>query len=451
MAAPSDSQNPDTRPLCFVLMPFGTKTDASGKSIDFNDVYQRLIRPAIEEAGLAPVRADEEQAGGVIHKPMYERLILCEYAVADLTTANANVFYELGVRHAIKPFSTILIAASDTRLPFDVGPLRTLMYEIDATGRAGNPDHDRETLAGALVTAREANTDSPLFQLVDGYRPPKIEHIKTDVFRQQVQYAEDAKRRLAAARKGDEKEVRHVEADLGPIEDVEAGVLIDLMLSYRAVKGWTAMIELVERMPRPLAQSVMVREQYAFALNRAERGEEAETVITHLIAERGPSSESYGILGRVYKDRWEAAKKAGRRAGGHLQQAIDAYLRGFQTDWRDAFPGINAVTLMELAEPPDERRHELIPVVTYAARRRIEGGEPDYWDHATLLELAVLADDRAAADRQLDLALALLREPWEAETTARNLRLIREARQERGEEADWIAEIEHELAREAGD
>jgi hypothetical protein len=59
--------------------------------------------PSVVIAGLQPLRADEEVTGGIIHKPMFERLILCEYAVADLTTANANVFYELGVRHAVRP------------------------------------------------------------------------------------------------------------------------------------------------------------------------------------------------------------------------------------------------------------------------------------------------------------------------------------------------------------
>ena len=82
------------KPLCFVLMPFGKKPHASGMLIDFDAVYSELIRPAIEAADLEPIRADEEVAGGIIHKPMFERLILCEYAVADLTTANANVFYE---------------------------------------------------------------------------------------------------------------------------------------------------------------------------------------------------------------------------------------------------------------------------------------------------------------------------------------------------------------------
>ena len=64
------------RPLCFVLMPFGKKPDASGVQIDFDAVYRDFIAPAIEGASLQPVRADEEMTGGIIHKPMFERLML---------------------------------------------------------------------------------------------------------------------------------------------------------------------------------------------------------------------------------------------------------------------------------------------------------------------------------------------------------------------------------------
>ena len=95
-------------------MPFGRKSDAAGASIDFDAVYEQLIAPAIRAAELEPVRADDEMTGGIVHKPMFERLILCEYAVADLTFANANVFYELGVRHAIRPYSIVLIFAAGT-------------------------------------------------------------------------------------------------------------------------------------------------------------------------------------------------------------------------------------------------------------------------------------------------------------------------------------------------
>ena len=123
------------RPLCFVLMPFGKKPNASGSLVDFDAVYQELIKPAIEEADLEPLRADEEMTGGIIHKPMFERLILCDYAVADLTTANANVFYELGIRHAVRDWSTVMIfAEGGGQLPFDVAPLRAIPYKLTSHG-----------------------------------------------------------------------------------------------------------------------------------------------------------------------------------------------------------------------------------------------------------------------------------------------------------------------------
>jgi hypothetical protein len=104
---------------------------------------------------------------------------------------------------------------------------------------------------------------------------------------------------------------------------------------------------------------------------------------------------------------------------------------------------------MEIKEPPDPKRDELIPVVSYAAERRIASGQPDYWDHATRLELGVLAKDQQKTTNAAGDALASIREPWEPETTVRNLRLIREARERRQEEVPWAKEIEDELMRKA--
>ena len=89
-----------------------------------------------------------------------------------------------------------------------------------------------------------------------------------------------------------------VRDELKDIGATEAGVVIDLLLSYRAIEAWDRMIDLYRRMDPVLAHSAMPREQFAFALNRAGRGEEAERVLIDLIASRGPSSESYGLLGR---------------------------------------------------------------------------------------------------------------------------------------------------------
>jgi len=436
------------QPLCFVLMPFGKKPGSDGRVVDFDAVYEQLIKPAVKAAGLEPLRADEEMTGGVIHKPMFERLILCEYAVADLTTANANVFYELGLRHAVRPATTVLLFAQGTgQLPFDVAPLRAVPYQLGADGKPVTTGTERDMLTAKLHEARKVKTDSPVFQMVEGF--PDIQRLKTDVFRERVEYSGRLREELAVARKEGLDAVRVVEQGIGPVQDAEAGVVIDLFLSYRAVKGWNEMIALVSKMSAPLAATVLVQEQLGLALNRANRGEEAERILLALLEHRGPSSETYGILGRVYKDRWEAALKSGEKAlaRGLLDKAINAYIKGFEADWRDAYPGINAVTLMELKDPPDVRRERLIPVVSYAVERRIASGKPDYWDFATLLELAVLAKDQEKAEVALADALAVVRESWEPETTARNLRLIREAREQRNELIEWSKEVEEELAR----
>ena len=443
-----------SRPLCFVLMPFGKKPDAAGLTVDFDAVYRDLIAPAIDAAGLDAIRADEEQGGGIIHKPMFERLMLCEYAVADLTTANANVFYELGVRHAARPWSTVLIFAEGARLPFDVALLRGVPYRLTPAGLPASDPAARQILIERLQEARDPQPDSPVFQLIEGWRTPDIDRLKTDVFRDRVRSSAQIKERLAAARRHAQGAdmLRAIQKDLGPIQDVESGVVIDLFLSYRAVKAWADMIALAETMSSPLAATVMVQEQFALALNRAGQGERAEQVLKDLLEHRGSSSETYGILGRVYKDRWEAALRSGEDdlARGLLDNAIGAYLRGFETDWRDAYPGVNAVTLMELRNPPDPRREQLLPIVAYAVARRIAAGKPDYWDHATRLELAVLAQDEQGATAALGDALAVVRESWEPETTARNLRLIREARERRRDVVPWAGNLERALERRAG-
>jgi tetratricopeptide (TPR) repeat protein len=442
------------KPLCFILMPFGPKPNPAGGAVDFDRVYAELIQPAVTAADLEPLRADQETVGGIIHKPMFERLVLCPYAVADLTLANANVFYELGIRHAFRPWSTVPIIADANRLPFDVQMLRTIQYRL---GPDGGPDaaqleNGKAAIANMLKAAKSGAKDSPLFQLVDGITPAIVPHEKTDVFQRQVDYANVLKNKLAAARKQGEAGVSEVEQSLGDIAQVESGVVIDLFLAYRDTKAWQAMVDLVARMTPPLRETVMVQEQYALALNRLERSDEAERVLKNLIDSRGPSSETQGILGRVYKDRWEKAKLAGDKfaARGYLDNAIAAYVAGFESDWRDAYPGINAVTLMEIKDPPDPRRLGMIPVVRYSVVRKIAKGQPDYWDFATMVELAVLAGNEGEALEMFSKALAAFRFPWEAETTARNLRLIREARQQRGETPAWAREIEDELTKKAG-
>jgi tetratricopeptide (TPR) repeat protein len=285
--------------------------------------------------------------------------------------------------------------------------------------------------------------------MVDGF--PDIQRLKTDVFRDRVQYVESMKMKLAEARRTGKEAVEAIEAELGDIAHADAAVVVDLFLSYRAVEAWDQMISLVDRMARPLAVTVMIREQLGLALNRAGQSEKAERTLLNLIDQRGASSETCGILGRIYKDRWLAEKAAGNQfqAAALLGKAIDTYVKGFEVDWRDAYPGVNAVTLMEHKHPIDPRQNKLLPVVTFAVEQRINRGQADYWDYATRLELAILGRDSAMSEKWLGEALAHVREAWEPKSTANNLRIVKEAWQLRGDVFPWIEIAEMALLKAA--
>ena len=118
-------------------------------------------------------------------------------------------------------------------------------------------------------------------------------------------------------------------------------------------------------------------------------------------------------------------------------------MRGLEADLRDAYPGINAVTLLDIQGDDDSKskRDQLIPVVRFAVEQQFRSREPGYWDYATMLELAALASDQKLATKQLGLALAAVTESWMPDTTARNLRLIREFRAARAEDVSWLNEM----------
>lgn len=180
--------------ICYVLMPFGPKANPfpgprSQIEIDFDNIYNCLIAPAISNAGLQPFRADKEMTSGLILPAMFERLLLCPYAVADLTTANPNVYYELGIRHAVRPRSTILLYGSTARLPFDVQDQWAQKYTIDADGSLTNAQTAINRLTDLLNSVRQTQVsgrmadDSPLFTLLRqrGYEGPDLTKVRSQM------------------------------------------------------------------------------------------------------------------------------------------------------------------------------------------------------------------------------------------------------------------------------
>src|SRR5690349_17798525 len=110
-------------------MGFGKKTDyTTGRVLDLDKSYNYIIKPAATAANLQCTRADEIVHSGIIDVPMYEQLLQADVVVADLSTYNCNAIYELGVRHALRPYTTITIAEDKMVFPFDINHIAIRRY-----------------------------------------------------------------------------------------------------------------------------------------------------------------------------------------------------------------------------------------------------------------------------------------------------------------------------------
>jgi len=446
-----------TKPLCFIIMPFGKKKDpASNREIDFDIIYEQYIKPSVEKAGMEPIRADEEKIGGVIHKPMYERLILCEYAVADLTTANANVFYELGVRHVVRPSTTVTIFAKGFNLPFDINFLRSKPYDLNEKSELSNLEDNKNSLVADLKRLKkDKQTDSPIYQLLAGIKfKNNLTIEQTEAFKNQVDEINKKKIRLMKILNSKDrtenkiKLVSKIKEEIGTINEDEIGISIKIIFAYRTLEAYGDIVEFIEKMPQYIQNITVIQEQYGLSLNRIGRSQESIEVLENLIKRNGPSSETLGILARIYKDRYVYHKKNNEtlQAISSLDKAIETYLLGFETDTRDYFPGVNAVTLMNIKG--DERVHNLAPAVLYATESKIKTKTPDYWDYATVIELTVISNDTKRALEYLGKVMTLPFNPFERKSTIGNLKLIIDKKKNDGEDIKWIKEIAEELEKE---
>ena len=431
-----------TKPICAVLMPFSRRPLGAGQVIEFDLVYERVIAPAVRDAGLFPLRA-QQRLGTIASKQTFERLLFADYLVADVSDADADISYALGVRQALRPRGTALIAVDFARRPFYAGALPVVTYRVDKGGTPADVYDPVNRLQARLREARDNPTDdSVVFALINDLPPYLPDAAGIAAFRAGAGALDKEDGRLDDAIKGGQAAVLAMAANSGLLAaaDRDSDLMVGLFLALRSVAAYKQMIDLYGRMSPPLQRAPLLREQLAFALHRTGRFDEATRTIEAAIRDE-PTSRTYALLGRIYKDRWdEAAAAASPQAAGLLHHAIEAYDNGFELDWRDAYPGVNAVTLMEMEDKIDPRQAELLPVVHYAALQHARS-RGDYWDYATLLELDVLSRDEAAAQRRLPEATARASQKWQMETTARNIKLIADKRRARSERVDWIDTI----------
>lgn len=155
---------------CFVIMPIADHPDY--EKGHFKRVYEYLIKPACEAAGYEAIRADDSKASHMIMFDILKKIVECDMAICDLTTKNANVFYELGLRQAFNK-KTILITDGKEKAPFDISGFRYVEYSSSL--RIDEVNNDIVKMADMLIETESASDDiNSIVKLLE-IKPAKLE------------------------------------------------------------------------------------------------------------------------------------------------------------------------------------------------------------------------------------------------------------------------------------
>jgi hypothetical protein len=396
-------------PTCFVVMGFNKKTDyATGRTLDLDKTYRTIIKPAVEAAQVTCIRADEIVHSGVIDVPMYEQLLEADVVVADISTMNPNALYELGVRHALRPFTTIVIGESkiaEKSYPFDLSHLLIRSYVHLGDGiDYEEVERVRKDLTGAIqVILADPKHDSPVYvHLADLQRPT----------RKRLQAAAEAAPGAPAA----EAPSHSVMLAAG-----EAAMRAGDFGTAAACYGSAHRLKpndnyLIQRVALATYKSKLPTAVDALKAARAQ--------VLALEPETSNDPETLGLWGAVHKRLFELT---GDRAA--LDAAVFAYEKGFYLK-NDYYNGINLAFVLNLrgglggpaeaiADFVDaQRTRRRVAAVCEALLAQAPPVEQRYWILATLAE-ALAGDARQRA--VLDDAYALGVAAWMKDSTKEQL------------------------------
>ncbi|HYR57953.1 MAG TPA: TRAFs-binding domain-containing protein [Chthoniobacteraceae bacterium] len=438
---------------CFVVMGFGKKTDFETKRVlDMDASYQYLIKPAVEAAKLKCVRADEIVHSGLIDVPMYEQLLKADIVVADLSTSNRNAIYELGVRHALRPYTTVIIAEDEMlKSPFfDLNHIviRTYRHLGEDIG-VGEMKRFTGMLTQAIkeIMAREPKLrrDSPVYEFLRDLTPPSF-----------VQKEMDASDATPAA-----APLTRAFIESAPVQDATHSALMQQVDAaqkrgdFLTAKALLASIREMRKTapgaqepgskacedPDILHRLALVTYKSKFpteidALN------EARTLLAILEPSTSSDPETLGLWGAVHKRLWDSARDT-----EFLDESIRAYERGFYL-CNDYYNGINFAFLLNVRAAIEQDSAEAIADFVQARRVRKEvvsiceqwlaanpakAGEPvttknqaaRYWVLATLAEAQVGLKDEVTAGKWLTEAEVTAPEGWMAASTKQQLEKLR--------------------------
>jgi hypothetical protein len=328
----------------FVVRPFGKRD-----GIDFDNVGRQLIAPALSGAEYSGNTTEAISEAGSIHEDMFLELLGAQLVIADISIHNANVFYELGIRHALRPRATILLRAktSTVSVPFDIHGLRYCEYD---------PDDPAAALDKLDVFLRETaaayRVDSPVYRL--------LPDLVVDAEKLRVLPLELTEQIEQARRAGRAADLRLLAEDVTgmrfeePALRLVAQALTDIGDHVGSIDAWERL-----RITRPTVFDAnhQLATLYARRRDLTASDQTIDRALSNGGVTAGQLSELHALRGSNTKRRWmwswtavpglEERQREALRSP-QLDEAIMQYARGFRHDLNNYYAGLNALALSHL-------------------------------------------------------------------------------------------------------
>jgi hypothetical protein len=313
-------------------MGFGEKTDLQSnpqRVLNMNKTYENIIKPAVEEAGHNCIRADEIIHSTVIDKPMYDNLLSADLVIADLSTSNANAIYELGVRHALRPHRTIVMAENNFTFPFDLNHLSILKYEhLGKDIGFSEVMRVKQILKTKMATLMGSpEVDSPVFLFIPSLQAPTLLDMAV---------AATPLPALSSA-------------------PTDPKSFAELLVSFRAAKNqagaaddWAVPLGLLNRLKTMQPDDPYILQQLALATYKFEQPDKkaalisAQGILSKLAPQTSSDAETVGLWGAIHKRLWDQTQNR-----DDLDESIKAYGRGYYIK-NDYYNGINYASMLDL-------------------------------------------------------------------------------------------------------
>ena len=414
---------------CFVVMGYGKKMDyQTSRTLDLDASYNNIIKPAVEAADYECIRSDEIPQSGNINVEMYRQLLNADIVVADVSTYNANAFYELGVRHALRPYTTITISEDKLVFPFDIGQIAILKYHhLGEDIGASEARRMIGVLKGAVEkVGAKAECDSPVYTFLNKLKPPIMAE-------------------------GEMERAAKVVAELAPVPAVADQTTVRALMDqvdaalkkkpsdFITAKSLLSVIRSMMPNDSYVVQKLALATYKSKIPTTVDALKEAEQILLTLRPESSTDTETLGLFGSVQKRLWEETKDP-----VHMDKAIWALEKGFYVK-NDYYNGINLAYMLNVRAgmnrdtvPAEaitdfilaERTRRKVLSVSEAALKPeppapAPTGDAEFWIKATISQAYAGLGEDVKADEWLQEAKKMPVADWMIDSSVEQLDKLR--------------------------